>query len=67
MLKSYWIIIHVNYFNMGAAVCPNCNICTCTGTYFVKANNGKQCCTACVNAVNQQIADEQAANEQIKK
>ncbi len=52
---------------MGAAVCPNCNICTCTGTYFVKANNGKQCCTACVNAVNQQIADEQAANEQIKK
>lgn len=44
---------------MGAQTCPNCNVCTCTGTYLVKASNGAQCCTACVNLVNQQIAEGQ--------
>ena len=42
-----------------AQTCPHCGICTCTGTYLVKANNGLQCCTACVNVVNQQIAEGQ--------
>ena len=39
--------------------CENCGTCTCSGTHIVKATNGKSCCTACVNAVNQQIAEGQ--------
>lgn len=39
-----------------AKICPNCGTCTCTGTYLVNATNSTPCCTACVNAVNQQLA-----------
>lgn len=42
-----------------AQTCPNCGTCTCTGSYLVKATNGKQCCSVCVNIVNQQIAEGQ--------
>jgi hypothetical protein len=42
-----------------AASCPNCKTCTCTGTYLVNATNGKPCCSACVNLVNQAIAEGQ--------
>jgi hypothetical protein len=44
---------------MAAQTCPNCGICTCTGTYLVNATNGKPCCSACVNMVNKQIAEGQ--------
>ena len=58
MPKNYEIVIHVNFVKM-AQVCQNCGVCTCTGTYLVNATNGKPCCTACVNTVNQQIAEGQ--------
>lgn len=36
-----------------AASCPNCGTCTCTGSYFVTALDGNQCCSQCVNLYNQ--------------
>lgn len=38
-----------------AQTCPNCQTCTCTGTKLVKANDGKICCTRCVNIYNSKI------------
>lgn len=35
-----------------AVSCPNCGTCTCTGTHLVKANNGTQVCSKCVNIYN---------------
>lgn len=32
--------------------CPNCGTCPCTGAYPVKAKDGKQCCSHCINTYN---------------
>lgn len=43
--------------------CPNCKQCTCSGSYLIKASNGKLCCTHCVNAVNKKLASIEASRK----
>ena len=38
-----------------ADFCKNCGTCTCTGVTLLKARNGKECCSACIQFVNQEI------------
>jgi hypothetical protein len=38
-----------------SAFCPNCNTCTCTGAYLIKAKDGRTCCSKCISKVNVEI------------
>ena len=40
---------------MAGSNCPNCGSCPCTGSYPVKAKDGTQCCSKCVNAYNNHL------------